>query len=69
MNKNARRLWVLPVTLLAGALIGSLLYMAALRLLPPAWDVAFTIGTAEPWAVDLHVVRLSLGVGLHLNPA
>lgn len=68
--KNAIRSgWALLLVLLAGALIGNLLWMLLLNVLPSDMNVSLQIGsTASPWVLDLHVVSLALGVKLNLNP-
>ncbi len=68
--KNAMKTgWVLLLVLLAGALIGNLLWMLLLGLLPADMNVSLQIGsTANPWVLDLHVISLAFGVKLNLNP-
>jgi hypothetical protein len=69
LKKSANKIWLLIVLLIAGAVVGSVLWLLALQVLPASWDVSLTVGTtASPWVVDLHVVSLALGVQLKLNP-
>ena len=69
MKNSGKKGWVLIVTLIAGALIGSVIWLLLSKILPNAWNVAFVIGsTASPWVVDLHVISLALGLKLSINP-
>lgn len=69
MKKSAHSVWLFIVLLIAGALVGAVLWLLALQILPASWNVALTVGsTASPWVVDLHVVSVALGFKLVLNP-
>ncbi len=69
MKHSGSKVWLFIVLLIAGALVGAVLWLLALQVLPASWNVALTVGsTASPWVVDLHVVSLALGFKLSLNP-
>lgn len=69
MKDKSRRIGLLIILLLAGAIIGGVLWLLLLGFLPASMNVSLPIGsTSAPWVVDLHLVVLTLGIKLNLNP-
>jgi hypothetical protein len=67
LKKSGNQVWVFIVLLLAGALVGALLWLLALQFLPSSWNVSLPVGF-EPATVNLHIVTLTFGFKLLLNP-
>ena len=67
MKKSANKVWLLIVLLIAAALIGAVLWLLALQFLPASWDVTLPVGI-DPVPLNLHVVTLTFGFKLLLNP-
>ena len=69
LKNGGRKAWVLLLVLLAGVLIGGVVWQLLLTVLPASLDTGITIGsTSAPWSVDLHIVELTFGIKLRLNP-
>lgn len=68
MKNNGRKAWVLLLVLLAGILIGGIVWKLLLTLMPPAMNVELVIGSGAPWQLNLYLVELAFGAKLHINP-
>jgi hypothetical protein len=70
LKNSGRKAWVLLLVLLAGVLIGGVVWLLLLKILPP--DMAnsdLVIGSKTgPWTLDLYLVELTFGIQLHINP-
>jgi hypothetical protein len=71
LKNGGRKAWVLLLVLLAGVLIGGVLWLLLLQVLPP--DIKnnseVIIGSKDtPWQLNLYLVQLTFGVRLHINP-
>lgn len=67
LKKSGNKVWLLIVLLIAAALIGAVLWLLALQFLPSSWNVSQPVGF-DPVSLDLHVVTLTFGFKLLLNP-
>lgn len=67
MKKSGNKVWLLIVLLVAAALIGAVLWLLALQFLPASWNVSLPVGI-DPVPLNLHVVTLTFGFKLMLNP-
>jgi hypothetical protein len=68
LKNSGRKAWVLLLVLLAGVLIGGIVWRLLLTLMPPSMNVELVIGSTAPWQIDLSIVELALGAKLHINP-
>jgi hypothetical protein len=69
VKNNGRKAWVLLLVLLAGVLIGGVLWLLLLQILPASMNKEFfSIGTDTPWTINLYLVELTFGIKLHINP-
>lgn len=59
---------MLLLVLLAGVVIGGVVWLLLLKIMPASMDVSLPIGTAAPMVVDLYLVELTLGAKLNINP-
>lgn len=68
MKNNGKKAWVLLLVLLAGVLIGGVVWKLLLTIMPASMNVELVIGSSTPWAIDLSLVELWFGAKLHINP-
>jgi hypothetical protein len=71
LKNGGRKVWILLLVLLAGVLIGGVLWLLLLQVLPAdmAKNSELVIGsTAAPWQINLYLVEFTFGVKLHINP-
>jgi hypothetical protein len=70
LKNGGRKAWVLLLVLLAGVLIGGVVWLLLLRILPPDMGGAeLVIGSKDaPWQLNLYLVELTFGFKLHINP-
>lgn len=68
MKNNGRKAWVLLLVLLAGVLIGGVIWILLLQIMPSGVNKELVIGTGAPWTLNLYLVELTLGLKLHINP-
>ncbi len=70
VKNGGRKAGVLLLVLLAGILIGGVVWQLLLTILPPSLgSVGLTIGTtAAPMTVDLYLVKLTFGIELRITP-
>ena len=71
MKNSGRKAWVLLLVLLAGVLIGGVIWLLLLQVLPP--DIKnnseLIIGSIDaPWQLNLYLVEFTFGIRLHINP-
>jgi hypothetical protein len=69
LKNSGRKAWVLLLVLLAGVLIGGVVWLLLMQILPPDVNKELVIGsTSGPWTLDLYLVELTFGIQLHINP-
>jgi hypothetical protein len=69
LKNSGRKAWILLLVLLAGVLIGGVVWLLLLQILPPDVNKELVIGsTPGPWTLDLYLVELTFGIKLHINP-
>jgi hypothetical protein len=67
LKNNGRKAWVLLLVLLAGAIIGGIIWLLLLKVFPANWNVELPIGIS-PTTFNLSLVDLTFGIKLHINP-
>jgi hypothetical protein len=70
LKNGGRKAWVLLLVLLAGVLIGGVVWLLLLQVLPPDMkNSELVIGSTDaPWTLNLYLVELTFGFRLHINP-
>lgn len=68
MKNGGRKAWVLLLVLLAGVLIGGVVWQLLLTILPANMNVGFPIGTGSPLTVNLYIIEFTIGLKLIINP-
>ncbi len=69
VKNGGRKAGVLLLVLLAGVLIGGVIWQLLLTILPPSLDTGLTIGTTTaPFSVDLYLLKLTFGIELRITP-
>jgi hypothetical protein len=69
LKNGGRKAWVLLLVLLAGILIGGVVWLLLLQVLPADVNKELVIGSTDaPWTLNLYLVELTFGFKLHVNP-
>lgn len=70
MKNGGRKAWVLLLVLLAGVIIGGIVWLLLLKILPSNLDANLPIdlGYNNPLVLDLSLIKLKLGFMLNINP-
>lgn len=67
MRGKEKKIWVLLLLLVAGMLVGSVIWHVASPILPAALQHSLPVGTGAPWTLDLGFLSLTLGIVLQVN--